>query len=265
MIRLSPSKISKYFYCGEAFRRAIVLGEREPMAGYPLRGSAVHEAVAHNFRQKIASEKDLPLDVVTDVARTYVVKESEEVGVSTRDSDVKPQKWVIDEIIDESVRLAKLHHLTLAPEIQPARVEKKIEMNISDDLELVCILDVQEKNGIISDLKTARRAKPQEEADRSIQLTMEWLAAKLLSEQKGGPPSVPVVRLDILVDTKKPKIQQLVSTRGEDDVRALSNIVNAVKSGIESGTFLPASVTSTWKCDPNHCGFFRSCKYVAPK
>lgn len=258
-MRLSPSGIQSYLHCGESFRRAVLEKEREPSSLPALRGKAVHKSAEINYIQKIVTQENLPQDVVQDVARDYTVQEAKSGDLSIPEEySGKPKSQVVGSLVDESVRLAGLYHYAVGANTMPKRVEEKIELALPGGITLVQILDVQDEYGVIADIKTSSRKKNQTEADRSIQLTMQYLAAKVLDN--GEEP--PYVRLDVLINNRKPDLQQLISTRSMSDVETLANVVSAVSSGINAGIFLPAAASMSWKCSPTYCGFYSSCKYV---
>lgn len=261
-MRLDPSKINSFLFCGHAY----YLGQIEKIRGLPgpprLRGSGVHKGAEVNYRQKIQSHTDLPVVLVQDAARDYIRDHAKD-GLAAEEGDGRGLDARVGELVDKTVNLSALYHREIAATTQPILVEEKIELQISADIQLVCILDVQNDRGVCSDIKTAGRAKPQYEADRSLQLTLQHTAATLLARKRGTPISEEV-RLDVLVDTKVPKIQQLYSKRNAGDIQAMVEITNTVASAISAGVFLPAAPTSQWRCDPRFCEFFSQCRYVNP-
>jgi hypothetical protein len=144
-----------------------------------------------------------------------------------------------------------------APEIQPVLVEEQIVIEVpAIRTPLLGILDVSTEDGLVLDIKTAARAKTQQDVDESMQLSMYHLA---YTARTGQPPAG--VGLEVLVDTKTPKRQRLVSTRSERDLGVLAQRVNAMVAGVEAGVFLPAAPGS-WACSPKFCGFWATCPYV---
>jgi hypothetical protein len=61
---LSPSQVRTWFDCQARWYFAKVVGLPEPKNGNLALGIAIHDALAHSFRQKIETAKDLPAAVL---------------------------------------------------------------------------------------------------------------------------------------------------------------------------------------------------------
>jgi hypothetical protein len=107
----------------------------------------------------------------------------------------------------------------------------------------------------LPDLKTSGKSKSQKEADVSIDLTMY---ASLVAYHIGKWPEK--VSLEVLVNSKTPKHQSLVSHRGPNDFFVLMHRVQVVWAQIKTGLFPPCA-PDFWMCSPEWCGYFNSCKY----
>jgi len=72
---------------------------------------------------------------------------------------------------------------------------------------------------------------------------------KLYGENEKG------VRLDTMVRTKQPKIQQLKATRTQADIERFLRITKNVEQGMKAGVFYP---NENYMC--NICGYGEMCK-----
>ena len=66
--RMSPSSLTAFLVCPEAWRRKYLLGERGPSSGNLLIGRADSKACEADLGQKITTGVNLPLDTVRDIA-----------------------------------------------------------------------------------------------------------------------------------------------------------------------------------------------------
>jgi hypothetical protein len=241
---VSPSQLDMYFRCGEQYRRRYVLGEIVPPGVALVKGSAVHKAAEINYRQKVESHVDLALSDLTEAAAADVTQRVAAEGLMlTPEESSAGLSAVRGEIVDRAVSLVGVFHSQVAPQVQPALVEKFVTIDLpSCSHNLLGRLDVTDADDLIRDLKTASRRKVQAEVDRSDQLTFYYAAfARLTGRRAAG------VAMDVLLDQKKPGLQQLRSERTEKDRDVFVARLNAMLHGIKAGAFAPAPLGS-WCC-----------------
>jgi putative RecB family exonuclease len=95
-------------------------------------------------------------------------------------------------------------------------------------------IDLVDAKDVIIDHKTTKRSMSQEDVGSDLQLSCYALAYRSLL---GGHEKE--LRFDILVRTKTPKIQQIVTTRTQDDIDRFLKMVAYVSKAIKSGIFYP--------------------------
>lgn len=259
--QLSQSQLNLYAKCPEAYRRRYLDGDKVPPGIALLVGTGVHVGSETNFRQKIESHENMKTDDVIDAS---VAGFEERVRVEgyelTSDEQSIGSKKVIGQATDTVVSLATLHAEEQAKDYQPIEVEKPTHIVLpSCEYDLVSITDLRDDQGRVIDLKTAARKPPQDEAAKSLQLTINAASYQV---DHGKPPTE--VRLDVLTKTKTPQRHVVTSTRDADDFRALAARIDAVAKSIASGNFPPTD-PSNWACSERWCGYYRTCPYVNPK
>ncbi len=121
---------------------------------------------------------------------------------------------------------------------------------------MIGFIDVAEKDRI-HDLKTAKRSKPAKDIHSNFQLTT--YAGLYYAATQRWPSGL---EMDVLVDTKTPKMQVLETERDRADLDAWLAVVLSVYKAIQAGVFPPAPIGS-YKCGPRWCPAFSSCKYVS--
>lgn len=156
----SPSQIKLARKCMEQYRQRYVLGIKTPPQKALLWGRADHAAQEHNFRQKVESGEDCPLDDVLDAFRDSVFNEIDaEGGPSEINWDGRGADAVVKEIVDDGTRLAGLYHQELAPKVQPIAVEQPSKLLIPGlPVPVSFVLDVLEEGRIV-DAKTTSSSK----------------------------------------------------------------------------------------------------------
>lgn len=256
--RVSPSQLGMYLRCGEQYRRRYEEGEKIPPGVAMLKGRAVDQAAATNFRQKIQTRQDLDEEELVEKASTEWEAGLRGEGVMlTPEETSRGKNKVLGEQKDRVVWITRTLHGTLAPLIQPALVQERIVMRPSPDLELVGILDLATETKEVRDLKVSGRRKRDADVRNSDQLS--WYAASYRARTGELPRKV---ALDVMVDTgKKVSLQQLEGERTDESIGSLNARVQTFLAGKRAGVYLPAP-DGAWNCDPRYCGYFHSCRYV---
>lgn len=240
---LSVSQLKMYLRCPLQYKFRYVDGLIIPPRSELTLGKSIHGTLEENYRQKIKTETDLPLEHITGLFSDRWDK----AAIDTIfDEDEKPGK-----VKDEGISLLKTYHEIVAPKVQPVEVEREFNFPIQDEsYTLKGYFDLIDKDSFIIDHKTTKRSMRQDMIDSDIQLTAYSLAyRKLLGKEEKG------LRFDVMVRTKVPKIQQLPTTRSEEDIRRFLKRLVYVNKAIESGIFYP---NENFMC-PN-CGYRELCK-----
>ncbi len=252
---IRTSEIDTFGKCGEMYRRRYIDGEIKPPGIAMVKGTAVHKGASTNFKQKIASKKDLSereiCAATSDAFDLTIIKEGVEL---TKEQKGEGKAKVLGEHKGKALCLASLYTTEIAPCYQPVAVEERCYMDLGR-----CTLHGQpdfETEHAVIDLKTASKRWGQVKADKSLQFT----SYSLLYYNKLG--WLPDMRYEIMVENKvAPTVQTLDTVRGEADWAYLKARLENLLDSIEKGNYQPAGV-SEWVCDPRWCGYYSTCKYV---
>lgn len=257
---LSPTQIEMYTMCGESYRRRHLEGDIIPPGIALVKGSAVHVGAEVNFKQKIETRKDLPASQIVEASIACLKGKIKTEGLILTDEETLiGRKKVIGTLTDSAALLAELFAAEVAPEYQPKHVEEKVRLVLPKcERDLLGILDLEDENGDVVDLKTGKAKKGQNVWDTSVQLT---IYAALKKARDGKLPRK--IKVEQLIHTGKsaPKRHVFETTRSLPDFSALAHRMNATIAGINAGVFMPAP-TGGWKCSPTYCGYWLSCPYV---
>lgn len=258
---ISPSQISSYTRCGEAYRRRYLQGERIPPSIAITRGISVHKGAEKNFKQKIESRQDLPVGDTVDLAvSTFEGIVRNEGVILTPDEESVGRDKIVSEAKDSTAKTAELLAKDVMPSYQPVEVETPVEINLdSSSHNLRGIVDLTVEGDGIVDLKTSGKSWTQERADRDGQFTFYSM---LHRSKTGKDPEF--INIENLVATKKPKRILIRTTRSMDDYEPMINRMNRVIDGINKGVFSPP-MEGSWWCGPVYCGYWSTCPYVNRK
>jgi hypothetical protein len=243
--------------CGEQYRRRYLEGDVIPPGIAARVGSGVHKAVEVNYRNKMQTGEDMPLDAVQDCAAEAYGKALQE-GVFISPEEVPGARLAMADGKDRAVSLATVFRRELAPDVIPALVEERITIELPGvELPIVTILDCYTKDKRLRDLKTASRKWAEEKAHSSHQPTAYREAVK---EVTGEYPDG--LCFDVLVDSKTPTIQTIAITREQSDLDILTLKFQTMIASIRAGIFHPAQ-PDNWCCSMKFCGYWSSCKYIS--
>ena len=240
---ISVTQLKMYLRCPLQYFLRYGCGLKVPPTGDMLLGRTVHQAISDNYKQKLMSYEDLSLSDMTDIFDYHWEQETKEVEFKPNEDPGK--------LKDQGIDLIKAYHENISPTIQPLEVERGFLIeNGNDILPLKGYIDLIDDQGIIIDHKTSKKSYPPNSAEKDLQLTAYALAYRqLYGEEENG------VRLDVMVRTKQPKIQQLSGKRTVDDINRFLRIARQVEQGINGEVFYP---NEGYMC--NICGYGEMCK-----
>lgn len=241
MRHLSPSQISTYRRCSMQWWFRYVAGLKMKPTGKMTRGSATHFGIETGYQEKSRSGALPPLSVVEDATAGAFDQARE---TTQFEDGEKP-----DELKDESVKLTGLHYKEIAPAVDPLLVEQKMTAVVAG-IPLHLVVDVITQDTTVIDNKVAGRKLDETALQTDVQLASYAIGV----EQSLGIP-VKAVRLDRLIATKIPGIQQIALGRTQVDESRLVHVAQAVSSAIEGGVFMPCDdiQTCSW------CGYRKIC------
>jgi RecB family exonuclease len=253
---ISPSQLSMAGKCPAQYEFRYIRKIIKPPGISMLKGTGVHAAAEVNYRQKIETREDVPVDYAMEVASDAFDAKAEDGVDFTTDEKLGGTVAAMGSAKDATMRMTEFHILEQAPDYQPTHVEERITVPINGRADLLGIIDLLDDQHRVTDLKTGVKSKPKDAADTSLQLTAYHVMVASLT---GTPPTE--LRLDTVLDQKRGcKRQVLSTTREHRDIRVLANRINALNAMIASGSFPPTD-PSAWWCSKRWCGYAGMCKY----
>lgn len=253
---LSVSQLDMFYRCGEQYRRRYVEGEIIPPGIAARIGAGVHKAAETNYKLKMQTGADMPLDSICDCAADAYEAALRE-GVYFAPEEIPGARLAMAEGKDSAIALAALFRNELAPKIRPAMVEEKLWLDLPGvDLPIMAILDLYTEDKALRDLKTAAKKWPEEKARSSGQPVVYREAIK---QATGEYPKS--IYFDVLVKGKSASLQSLETERDSGDAAILARKFQLMLASVKAGLFLPAEPGS-WACGPKFCGYYYTCPHI---
>jgi hypothetical protein len=255
MRKLTQSMVGMFLRCPQQFERRYIKGEIIPPGVAARRGSATHEAIRLNHAHKLYAGEDLPVDVLKDAARDEFVRLVKDEGIFMPPSELPAKDKILNDGLNAAVRLTGLYHDEIAPEIMPVMVEERVEMDAGLPLILSGGIDCYTADKTLRDFKTSGKPKGINAADESLQLT--FYSGLLHHKTEVWPEKI---SLDVLVDSRVPRYQQLLTNRGPEDFARLLMTLDLIIQQIYTGIFPPCS-PDNYLCREKWCGYWSTCKW----
>jgi len=251
----SFSRLAMFSRCGEQYRRRYVENLIIPPSVAQHVGSSVHSSAEHNYRQKKATHKDMPVADIRELAIETFKAGVLSGMVFSREEELIGKGKIINTAEKKVLATAELYGREVAPAIQPVEVERLFELDLGFAL-LTFKPDLISSEERIHDTKVTNRPI---DVARDLQTTLyssghnlvfgHWPAGGVcinqLKDLKSGPEHIPHL-----------------ATKGPADEVVLFARLNAMFAAINAGVFLPCSADS-WYCCARWCGYFNSCKFAA--
>lgn len=248
---LSATQVSMFLKCPRQWAFRYVEGLRIPPSGAMKQSHVFHSAAERNYRQKIETGTDLPLDEQQDFYRdTWEAELQAEDVVFDKDKEETPTSMK-----DQGIEIVKEHHTKIAPLVMPATVEEKIIRPFGKDefaYDLMGIVDLVDAEGNVRDNKALGKTPSQQDIDRDIQLSTYSLLYRLDRQKPEAG-----LKMDAIIKTKTPKAVTLETKRTREGLRLHLNMIGHIARAIKAEAF-PPNPTGWW-CSEKFCGYWSRC------
>jgi RecB family exonuclease len=245
---LSPSQVNTFLECPAKWYYRYMLELPEAITSSLALGRAVDEAISYNFRQKAETREDLP---ASDVLQAFDYVFAEQIAEAQL-----AEGETVDSLHDLGQQLVSRYLVELAPDVQPAVVERDGEMTPAVQLPVrgeiagvpvQGIIDLITEDGVVVDLKTAGRKPAGISPDYRLQLATY---CRLTGHSRG--------RLEYMVKTKTVQCHRLSTEIEAADQRYLETIYPVAQEAMRSGLYLPRR--ASWMCSRKNCPFWQRCE-----
>jgi CRISPR/Cas system-associated exonuclease Cas4 (RecB family) len=237
---LSPSSVNQFAHdCQVKWFYKRVLGLPEKRSAALGLGSALHEAIAANFAQKLETREDLPGEGVTAIFRGALDKELDSIELDKTESaaDLRACGEV----------MTRVYMAECAPRIQPAAVERPVQ-GLIGDVPVQGFIDVLDTTGAVIDLKTASKKPSGISAGYRVQVATYAILEPTASGR---------ARLDTLTKTKTVGLHQQTLEVSESDRKQATRLYSIAREQMQSGLFIPNR--SSHLCSRKYCSYWAQC------
>ncbi len=257
--RFSWSQFSTAELCGQLYFYRYVAKLRRTPTGSLLRGRGPHDAAEQNYIAVLQHGTPLSVNDVRDIsaesARVAIATEGVRLDAAYDDTSLSRLPGVL---IDESADLAGEYRRAIAPKVDPAHVELKLELAPSTawPFTFVGVLDVVDTAKLIRDTKTKRKAPAGDVADMTGQLS----AYEILYRARFGEPSAGQ-RIDFIWRTparREVKSVTQSTTRTTHQLAQFAVRVQRMHQALEAEVYIPAKA-GDWICSERWCQFTDIC------
>jgi len=243
----SVSQMNTFLSCPKKYEYAYIKEGINIMTDCSAKslGSALHKAQEFNYRQKIKSKKDLPLEEIDTFMLEFLMTEFLNNKENPNFFKVKYGKRETGEqIIATAQRMLKTLYEEVMVKTQPLFVEMPVTLSILGQ-DFLLYIDLIDEDYVIRDLKTSGQRYP----EGAIELNTQLIGYALAFRVKFGRKEK-AVQLDVVTKAKTPIIQQLRTKVTDANISRFLNTLDQVNRAIEAKIFPPVDnkMTCSW-CD----------------
>ena len=237
---LSPSQVRNFIDCGARWYYRSLLFLPDPPNSNLALGTATHEALAENFRQKIDTHQDLPTEGVVALFRDSWQRELKQACLREEEDPGeigKTGEGLVRQFMEET-----------APTIQPAAVEQPLHGVIAG-VRVNARLDLRDIAGAVVEIKTGAKTPTSIDPMHRFQIA---------TYRRLDPKASGAAKIFTLVKNKKPVIEPQSFDVGSADIAATDTLYPLVQAAIRSGYYVPNRCSMM--CSRRNCGFWRRCE-----
>jgi hypothetical protein len=237
---LSPSSLNRFSQCQVKWFYSKVLRLPETRGAALALGSAVHDALLGNYRVKLELGEMMP---IADVVTLFGDFLSEQLDQCVLGPDDDPQ-----DLKDCGEIMVKLYMDQVAPTIEPAAIEKRVEGKIGD-VPVCGYIDLLDTSGRVIDLKTAAKKPAGVQAPYRNQVA----TYSMLEPAASG-----VACVSTLTKTKTVALHQQTFEVTDADRRLTERLYSISRDQMRSGLYLPNR--DSYTCSRTYCSHWERCE-----
>jgi len=254
---LRPSSLDSFVQCPQQWYRVFILGGISIPNSRAAIGTAIHKGVEEMWNDSIKAKTKIASRGSMADAAMEAFKEEEQKGLvySGDESQGSCAKEIVigmDTYVDDIVPWVVI----------PTGVEQRYNITITNHPIVGgisgCLDYVEEKLGIISDLKTSKRKH-----NVSNSSTQQSIYKYLVEENK---IKVNVSNIQSVVLKAKPEGHvmdaQINMPKAKSVVNSLLDTLEVLEKDVINPDILFRGNPKYWLCSPKYCAFYNECKFV---
>lgn len=258
---LTAQQIDMFYRCGVQWENRYVREIIIPPVGVTLAYRGALKAVIPALERKLDGE-DMSLEEAEQMAQDGARAAIDDCGGEYTE---EPGDEGAEGIEDRAVKMARLHHRSLLPNVNPVRVKREYRLNLSGyDTEISGTVDVQEdisgevfdnEHAVSSLIMHRPRLRQQEvltAADSATDIVLGHLA---LSQIDGQGPELGIVQ-----GLSPAKTSVTEAPKEKSDHERLLLRIGMMSNLVDKGIAMPAP-SGAWYCSKEWCGYWSRCPY----
>jgi len=241
---ISYTQLVTYLRCGRWYQFKYVDKIALPTPSGIVLGRAVHAGIETNYKHKLETGEDLPIDSLLDAYNDSFEETALEVDV-----------WELPKEREKDLgyKLLKAYHPKISKTVKPILVEEEEWINDPElKLNVIVKKDVETEDSII-DIKTISRLPETIPFDYELQLAMYSLYT--------GKRKVQLHALG----KKHLKAKVLHKEFNDEELSSFREVLRQAVRGIRAGVFLPTGVNHKWACAFCEYGKLGLCEFWREK
>jgi putative RecB family exonuclease len=238
--QLSPSSVNGFQDCSMRWYYRKMLALPETRGAALGLGTAVHEALIENFRQKIETREDLPTEGVRALFVMALIAQLDTILLTKDDS--------ADDLKECGETMVRVYMDRAAPAVEPAAVEEHVE-GVIGGVPVHGYIDVRDVHGRIIDIKTAGR-KPN---GMSVAHRLQVATYAMLHPEASGSAT-----LSTLTKTKTVALHEETIDILPRDRRLTERMYSVTRDQMQAGIYAPNR--SSFLCSRKFCSFWQRCE-----
>lgn len=240
---LSASSINDYLSCGLMFKLSRIDHVKPMFTPAELEfGSAIHNAFEKFYKFKRDGKRLFKTELLLEFELHWTERVKDNIYIKFRDGKT------FESMLEEAKALLTLHQDMNPPnDLEVLMVEEAFAFKLEGvDVPIIGVFDLVEKDPsntiLVTDWKTSSKAYSSTDIDENMQMLLYQMALRTMGYENHEI----LLKLDVLIKTKTPKVDAYFTTRSEKDENRLAKKIQAVWQGIQNEIFIPSD--GNWKC-----------------
>jgi hypothetical protein len=258
MTQISVSKIQEFLKCPFSFYGKYILKIPQKRKLSVVLGAIFDETINENYSAKLFSDKDLPSKEVVEIFASKFENEIQTIEIWD-DEEIENNPSIIKDIMTSGV---ELFHKEVCHFVNPESVQPFLKMSFKNSPITIFgkpdVIEIEDRS--IRDNKTSGRAWQENKANQMLQplaydLFKYGIGKNIRSE----------FFYDILIKTKKPKIQQIKviidDEKRKNFLRFMHSIVKQIDNSLAEDNFPPSAYyRADPLCSQKYCPVWKGCE-----
>jgi len=268
-LRLSFSQLMMYVRCPEHYLFRYVFGIRTPSAKAMKQGSALHDAIAEGYREKMEEGRPLSLRQSQEAYEGFLRKHLEQYYeelergsfLVTKEFLAKERMVSFSNLLDAGMKGIAVYKKEIEVRTDPLFAEEPFEISLRNNIELIGRIDLVDTSHILHETKTTKKKPVLQQTALDPQLAFYSFAYEYMTSQK--PKSM--VKDFLILGKKEASVARYSVRKTEIGKSSLLRIIDAISFAIRNNIWYCVHTADSWICSEGWCGYMKLHKELRKK